>query len=117
MSASTEKNKNFLKIECTSVNVINHFLEQARKRKPAGIYLAEFLSPEKLKLHRQVNKLKREFPNSIRAVYIRRGDIFCKSEPDGDVIHITKDEDIDDLLRQFADHSANTVANGAAVAE
>ena len=64
-----------------------------------------------------MNELKREFLNGIRAVYIRRGDIFCKSEPDGDVIRITKDEDIDDLLRQFADRSANTLANGAAIAE
>ena len=94
------KNKNLLKIECASVNVKNHLLEQARKRKLAGIYLAEFLSLEKLKLHQQrVNELKREFPNSIRAVYIRRGDIFCKSEPDSDVIRITKDENINDLRR------------------
>ena len=111
------KNKNIMKIEWTSVNVRNHQLEQARKRKPAGIYLAEFLSPEKLKLHQRVNELKREFPNSIRAVYVRRGDIFCKSEPDSDVIRITKDEIIDDLRCQFADRPANTVVNGAAVAE
>ena len=111
------KNKNLLRIECASVNVRNHLLEQARKRKPAGIYLVEFLSPERLKLHQRVNELKREFPNSIRAVYIRRGDIFCKSEPDGDVTRITKDEHINDLRRQFADRLANTVVNGAAVAE
>ena len=111
------KNKNLLKIECASVNVRDHLLEQARKRKPAGIYLAEFLSPEKLKLHRRVNELKREFPGNIRAVYIRRGDIFCKSEPDGDVIRITEDENIDDLRRQFAVRPANTAVNGAAVAE
>ena len=64
-----------------------------------------------------MNELKREFPNSIRAVYIRRGGIFCKSEPDGDVTRITKDEHINDLRRQFADRPTNSVVNGAAVAE
>ena len=80
------KSKKNLKIECASVTVRNHLLEQARKRKPEGIYLAEFLSPEKLKLHHRVNDLKREFPREVRAVYIRRGDIFCKTEPNGEVM-------------------------------
>ena len=117
LGVSIYEKKNLLKIECASMNVRNHLLEQARKRKPAGIYLAEFLSPEKLKLHQRVNELKREFLNGIRAVYIRKGDIFCKSEPDGDVTRIAKDEHINDLRRQFADRPANTVVNGAAVAE
>ena len=55
-----------------------------------------------------------EFSSSIRAVCLRGCDIFCKSEPDGDVIRITKDKNIDDLRCQFADHPANTVVNGAA---
>ena len=110
------KNRNLLKIECSSVNVRNHLLEQARKRKPVGIYLAEFLSTEKLKLHRRVNELKREFPNKVKAVYVRRGDIYYRTEPDGEVIRINNDESADDLRRQFCDSPVTTDNNGAAVA-
>ena len=110
------KRKKTLKIECASVNVRNHLLEQARKRKPVGIYLVEFLSPEKLSLYR-VNDLKKEFPSKVNAVYVRRGDIFCKIEPDGDVIRVIKGENVDDLRRQFADRPANIDDDGTPVAE
>ena len=112
------KRKKTLKIECASVSVRNHLLEQARKRKPVGIYLVEFLSQEKLSLYQRVNDLKKEFPNKVNAVYIRKGDIFCKTEPNGDVIRVIEDEYVDDLRRQFGDRpAAAAAADGAPVAE
>ena len=48
-----------------------------------------------------MNDLKREFPREVRAVYIRRGDIFCKTEPNGEVIRISCDESVDVIRRQF----------------
>ena len=111
------KSKKTLRIECASVNVRNHLLEQARKRKPTGIYLSEFLSPEKLLLLQQVRDLKREFSSRVRAVYIRRGDIFCKSEPDGDVIRVVNVENVNDLRRQLANSSTTVDDNAAQVTE
>ena len=97
------KSRKLLKIECASISVRSHLLEQARRRKPTGIYLAEFLSPDKIKLYHRLLELRREFPGKVRAVYIRKGDIFCKTEPEGDVIRVDKGVCIDDLRRQFAD--------------
>ena len=110
------KSKKLLKIECANLNVRNHLLEQARRRKPTGVYLVEFLSPEKLKLYQRVNDLKREFPGKVRAVYIRKGEVFCKTEPNGDVIRITRNENIDEIRRQFRDQPV-TAEDGAASAD
>ena len=110
------KDKKTLKIECANVSVRNHLLEQARKRRPVGIYLSEFLFPEKLSFLQRARDLKREFPEKLRAVYIRRGDIFCKTEPAGDVSRVTSAGIIDDLRRQFADSGTTDDGNGAAIA-
>ena len=103
------KSKKLLKIQCASINVRNHLLQQARSRKPTGIYITEFLSPDRIKLYHRLNDLKREFPRKVKAVYIRKGEVFCKTEPEGDVIRITEFACIDDLRRQLADRgeSAN----------
>ena len=96
------KSKKLLKIECANTSVRSHLLEQARRRKPAGIYLAEFLSPDKIKLYHRLLELRKEFPRKVKAVYVRKGDIFCKTEPEGDVIRVYGGACIDDLRRQFS---------------
>ena len=106
-----------MKIECASISVRNHLLEQARNRKPTGIYLAEFPSTDKLSLYRRINELKREYPNKVRAVYIRKGDIFCKTEPNGEVLKIANAKIVDELRSQFTDRPADAVGNGANTAE
>ena len=98
------------------MNVRNHLLEQARRRKPEGLYLAEFLSPEKLRLHRRVIDLKREFPNKVKAVYIRKGNTFCRTEPDDEVIRIDKDENVDNLRRQLGEDREINDGNDAPAA-
>ena len=113
----TGKIKKTLRIECASVTVRNHLLEQVRKRKPVGIYLSEFLPREKLSLLHRVKDLKREFPDKIRAVYIRQGDIlFCRKEPDGDVIRVSDAENIDDLRSQFTESHTTVDDNGDSTA-
>ena len=111
------KSKKLLKIECANVNVRNHLLEQAKKRKPVGIYVVEFLSPEKLRLHQRVNDLKREFPSKVRAVYIRRGDIFCKIEPNGEVFRVIQDENVEEIRRQLLDRRVTAGGDDGADAE
>ena len=109
------KSKKLLKIECSSISVRSHLLQQARSRKPTGIYLVEFLSPDKIGLYHRLLDLKREFPGKLKAVYIRRGDIFCKTEPGGDVIRIDKSVYIEDLRRQFADRRESVDRRESAV--
>ena len=54
--------------------------------------------------------------NGSFQVYIRRGEVFCKTEPNGDVIRITQDENIDEIRRQFLDQPV-TAEDGAASAD
>ena len=91
------RRKNVLKVECSNTSVRNYLLEQARKRKPVGVYLVEFLSPEKNSLYQRVNAFKREFPSIVKAVFVRKGDIFCKTDPHDNVIKVSTSKDADDL--------------------
>ena len=82
-----------------------------------GIYLSAFLPREKLSLLHRVKDLKREFPDKIRAVYIRKGDIFCRKEPDGDVIRVSEFENIDDLRSQLTESPTPVDDNGDSTAQ
>ena len=44
------KDSNMLKIECTNINTRNFLIKQARIRKPHGIYVAEFLPYDKVRI-------------------------------------------------------------------
>ena len=76
------KNRNSLKIDCNNISIKNFLLKQIRSRKPKGIYLIEFLSPEKRKIHNKLVTLKKENPSIIKAVYVRGGVIYGKVNQD-----------------------------------
>ena len=67
--------------------------------------------------HQRVNDLEREFPRKMRAVDIRERDIFCKTEPNGDVIRVSQDEDIDKIRRQFLDQPVIAEEDGTTSAD
>ena len=76
------KNKNSLKIKCNNVNTRDFLLKQARSRKPEGIYVTEFLTPNSLKVYHQLCGLRRNYPQNFKAVYTRNGEIFCRINPE-----------------------------------
>ena len=99
------KNRNLVKIECTNNSIKEFLLQQARLRKPRGIYITEFLSSNKLNVYNDVLKLKKSFPSKIKAVYSRKGDIFCRTEFD----IVTKINSQIDLLKLRATITEETV--------
>ena len=72
------KNRDSLKIECNNAGVKKFLLNQARQKRPLGIYLVEFLSADKRKIHNSLVSLKKENPAIIKAVYVRGGIIYGK---------------------------------------
>ena len=91
------KERNLLKIECRSTSIRDYILEQARLRKPKGIYVVDFLSSEKLKVYQRLNGLKKQFPNQILALYTRRGDIFGKVGPENKIVRFNSLADVEAL--------------------
>ena len=72
------KNRASLKIECNNISVKRHLLEQVKIKKPRGIYVVEYLSPDKRKIYNSLFNLKKRYPSVIKFVYIRGGVIFGK---------------------------------------
>ena len=94
------KNRDALKIDCSNISVKKHLLNQVRQRKPEGIYLVDFLSPYKRRIHNKLVALKKEKPSVIRAVYIRRGVIFGKV--DEDTVRFDSLEDVENIGVQIS---------------
>ena len=72
------KNRASLKIECNNISVKRHLLEQVKIKKPRGIYVVEYLSPDKRKIYNSLFNLKKRYPAVIKFIYIRGGVIFGK---------------------------------------
>ena len=72
------KDRSAVKIDCNNISVKKHLLQQARLRKPEGIYLTDFLSPYKRRIHNRLVVLKKEKPSLVKAVYVRGGVIYGK---------------------------------------
>ena len=98
------RNSNLLKIECRSTGITDYIIEQARLRKPKGIYIVDFLSSEKLQIYQRLNNLRKRFPDQITALYTRRGDIFGKVGPEKKIVRFSSLVDVEALpLRDVAE--------------
>ena len=72
------RDRNLLKIECKNTDTRDIILRQARVQKPVGVYVVEFLSPDKLVVYRRLFGLRKQFPDRVKAVYTRGGTVFGK---------------------------------------
>ena len=100
------KNRNHIKIECSNNFVKDFILQQARIQKPTGVYVSEFLPYSKLGIFHNLLNLKKTLTNKIKAVYVRKGDIFCRVEPDI-IVKISSREDLIKLNSTITDETAN----------
>ena len=91
------RNRNLLKIECRSTGIRDYIIEQARLRKPKGIYIVDFLSSEKLQIYQRLNNLRKRFPDQITALFTRRGDIFGKVGPEKKIVKFSSLVDVQAL--------------------
>ena len=104
------KNRNALKIECVDRNTKELILNQARVRKPVGIYVVEFLPSNKLQIQYRLLELKQQHPTKLKAIYSRRGDIFARIDPDDHVMKFNSLEDVKKLAEDLI--AADTTPDG-----
>ena len=96
------KNRDMLKVDC-NISIKKHLLNQAREKKPKGIYLVEFLSPYKRKIHNKLVTLRKENPSRLKAVYIRGGVIYGKVGQD--TLKFESLVDVDNIDLDIPDHT------------
>ena len=107
------KNRKALKIECVNVYTRNFLIKQARIRKPQGIYVTEFLTPDKVHIYRRLLQLRRESQGrSIKSIRIKGAKISCKVDSDDRIIQIDSLEDVENLKPLLT--STTTTPNGDA---
>ena len=99
------KKKSSLKMKCANTNIRNFLLKQARSRKPKGIYAAEYLTGNSLKIFRQVTDLRRQYPQHFKAVYTKGGEVFCRSNSIDSELKLSSSDDIQDLRRRISSGS------------
>ena len=91
------RNKNILKLECNNSNVRDLLLRQAKITRPSGIFVAEFLSSEKLQIYNRLFNLKKQFPKWLKAVYTRRGTVFAVLGEESKICSFNPLNDVCDL--------------------
>ena len=67
-----------IKIDCRNPATKVFLVRQARKKRPQGIYVSEFLTPNKLEIFYNLRQLKRQHSDKIQSVYTRGGNIFYR---------------------------------------
>ena len=97
------RNRDMLKVDCNNISIKKHLLNQAREKKPKGIYLVEFLSPYKRKIHNKLVTLRKENPSRLKAVYIRGGVIYGKVGQD--TLKFESLVDVDNIDLDIPDHT------------
>ena len=97
-----DKDKKKVKVICNSVTVKRNIISYARKHKPGGVYFSEFLTNRRDKLHFELRKLKRDYPDKLR-VYTREGNVCYKLMKHNKFGIIKSEQHIKDVLNLLSD--------------
>ena len=95
------KDRKVLKVECTNISIKNRILIEARKKKLNNIYVSEFLTSNRNKIHYRLRLLKKRFPTKLSAVYIRNGSVFYKLSSNNNYTAVNRLIDVDELEASF----------------
>ena len=91
------KDKKHFKIVCNNINIKNKILSEARHKKLDNIYFSEFLTPLRNKLFYELRQIKRKYPDKVKSIYTRNGNIFYKLVNDDNQKLIRSMENITEL--------------------
>ena len=95
------KDKKTLKVVCCDVSTRNGILRAIRQRKPDNIYFSEYLTPYRNSLYYKLRQIKKKFPQHIKSVYTRDGNLFFKVTDDSKYYSIKNEKDISALEERF----------------
>lgn len=94
------REKKSLKIECASTSSKVHIVKQARKKRPSGIYVSEFLTKPKLQVLRNLKGLKKLHPSKIKSVFTKEGNIFYILQGSSRPVMVKSNSEIENIVKE-----------------
>ena len=92
------REKKSVKIDCHNANSKLLIIKQTRSRKPEGFYVSEFLTTAKLKVFHNLRVLKKQYPQKIKAVFTRGGNVFYTLHDSNRVHQVSSLSDIAGII-------------------
>ena len=92
------RDRKSLRLSCTNPASKIHLLKQARKKKPTGIFVNEFLTNSRLKIYRNLRQLKSLHPDKIKTVFTRNGNIFYSLSDSNRLIQVSSLADLNNIV-------------------
>ena len=87
-----------MKIVCGNSFSKLHIIKHAKRKKPLGIYVSEFLTKSKLSLFQNLRNLKKLLPQKISSVYKREGNIFYRLEGSNQAVLVKSMKEIENIV-------------------
>ena len=102
-----EKTKKKVKIDCRNQSSKLFLVKQARRKRPEGVYVSEFLTPSKQNIFYNLRQLRRQHPDKIQTVFTRGGNLFYKLCNSDQEVRVNS---LDDLTGIFVGAEVSNVA-------
>ena len=105
------RDKKKVKIDCHNPSSKLFLVKQARRKRPEGIYVSEYLTPSKVNIFYNLRQLKKQHPDKIQAVFTRGGNLFyrlCNSDRE---VRVNSLEDLTGIVVEEATPSAAADGN------
>ena len=90
--------KKKIKIVCNNSVSKAFLLRQARKKRPNGLYVSEFLPSSKLNILYNLRQLKRQHQDKIKSVYSRNGNLYCRLKDSDREIRVNSLNDLTTII-------------------
>ena len=104
------KDKKKVKIDCRNPSSKLFLVKQARRKRPEGIYVSEYLTPSKVNIFYNLRQLKKQHPDKIQAVFTRGGNLFYRLNNSDREVRVNSLDDIAGIV--VGEETSSAAANG-----
>ena len=94
------RDRKAIRLTCGNSNSKIHLLKQAKRKRPRGVYVTEFLTKPKLDLFKKISGLKKLHPRKIKSVFSREGNIFYRLHNEDRAVLVKSVRDLEGILRE-----------------
>ena len=88
------RERKFIKLDCRNPSSKIHLLKQARRNKPQGIFVSEFLTKAKLSIFYNLRQLKRQYPEKIKSAFSKGGNIYYRLVNSSEIVQVNSLSDL-----------------------
>ena len=92
------RDRKSVRLNCTNPASKIHLIKQARRKKPGGIFVNEFLTSATLQLYRNLRQLKALHPHKIKSVFTRNGNVLYTLNDSNRVIRVSSLTDLNNII-------------------